>query len=268
MKKGFITNKYTISVCILLAILAVDIILHKGMSRVILPETFTKFRAPQTGLLKCSNPLLNRGKQWQKAVNTTALAAALPASVNGVEMDVYFDSSANCFFVYHDSAHMSNLKLEEILSTMKERGIQASLWLDCKNLSMENAPAALGKLCHLRSRYALKNKVLVESPNITCLPSFCDSGFYTSYYTPFFNPYNEPEEVLAGRIDSISNLLKRYPVSALSGYYFQAPFLLKYFPEFPILTWADKAGMSVVGNLFTYKMEAQNNIHIVLYPAD
>lgn len=268
MKKGFITNKYTISVCILLAILAVDIILHKGMSRVILPETFTALRAPQTGLLSCSSPLLNRGKQWQKAVNTPALASALPASVNGVEMDLYFDSSANSFFVYHDSAQMSSIKLEEILSTLMERGIHASLWLDCKNLSMENVPAALDKLCKLRSKYALKNKMLVESPNIACLPAFCDSGFYTSYYTPFFNPYNEPEALLVERIDSISKLLKRYPVSALSGYYFQAPFLLKYFPEFPILTWADKAGMSVVGNLFTYKMEAQKNIHIVLYPAD
>jgi len=268
MKKGFITNKYTISVFILLAILAVDVYLHKGMSRVMLPESFTDKRMPQKNLPFCKASLIIKGKKWRKAVNNLDIASKIDASLSGFESDIHFDTSKNSFFVYHDSSSISNLSLETMFATIFQRKKDASVWLDFKNLSLANAKQALTKLCEIREEFALQKRIIVESSTIQALTMFCDSNFYTSYYTPFFNPYNESEEKIVETIDNISSLLKKYPVSALSGYYFQTPFLMKFFPDFPILTWADDAHLSIVGNIFKYQLEQQKNISIILYPSD
>ena len=268
MKKGFFTNKYTLSVFILLAILATDILLHKGMSRVILPEKFTNKRLPQNDLSRCVQPLDIKGKYWIKAVNTPALATAVDSNANGIEMDVYFDTAKNCFFVYHDSAVISRVNAEEIFSVLQQRKLDIPVWLDFKNLFGYNGQQALAHLSFLRNKYNLHKKLLVESPNAPLLQAFCDSGFYTSFYTPFFNPYKEEEALLVKRIDSISTLLKKYPVSAISGYYFQTPFLKKFFPAFPILTWTDDSKVSIVNNVFNRQLEKDDHIQIILHNTD
>lgn len=268
MKKGFLTNKYTLSVFILLAILATDIFLHKGMSRVIIPEKFTNKRLPQNDLPKCSQPLEISGKYWIKAVNTPALAMAIDSNSHGIEMDVYFDTSKNIFFVYHDSAVISDVRAEQIFDVIRQRQLPVSVWIDFKNLSGHNREKALGSLTRLRDTYQLDKKILVESPHPELLQSFCDNGFYTSFYAPFFNPYKEEEAVLVKRIDSIAALLKKYPVSAISGYYFQTPFLKKFFPAFPVLTWTNDSKVSIVNNVFNRQLEKDSHIQIILHPAD
>mgnify|MGYP003445598451 CR=1 FL=1 len=120
----------------------------------------------------------------------------------------------------------------------------------------------------VKRKYGFDRRMLVESPNLKYLQPFCDSGFYTSYYVPFFNPYKEKEQLLNGRIDSIAALLKQYPVSALSGYYFQMPFLQKYFPAFPLLTWTDDSKISLVNNIFNQQLEKEAHIKIVLHPVE
>lgn len=268
MKKGFLTNKYTLSVFILLAILATDILLHKGMSRVILPEKFTNKRLPQKNLVRCDQPLDIKGKYWIKAVNTPELAALIDSNANGIEMDVYFDTAKNCFFVYHDSSAISRVNAEEIFSVLQKKKLTIPVWLDFKNLFDYNIQQSLAQLSLLRNKYNLQKKILVESSHAPFLQAFCDSGFYTSFYTPFFNPYKEDEGLLVKRIDSISFLLKKYPVSAISGYYFQTPFLKKFFPAFPILTWTDDSKVSIVNNVFNRQLEKDEHIKIILHSAD
>jgi len=43
-KEGLLTNKYTLSALILLAIVVGDVIIHRGLSRVMLPASFTNQR--------------------------------------------------------------------------------------------------------------------------------------------------------------------------------------------------------------------------------
>jgi len=125
MKKGFLTNKYTISVIILLAVLATDVLLHQGMSRVILPESFTDKRSPITQLPACKNQLIVKGKnqlivkgkKWIKAVNNLQLAANIDSSCKGFETDVYFDTAKNTFFVYHDSSVISSLDIDRLFES-------------------------------------------------------------------------------------------------------------------------------------------------------
>ena len=264
-KKKVLLNKYTVTVFILLTYFATDVLLHKGMSRVLFGASFTDQRKPVM-LNACMQPLQVNGKRWVKAVNTIDLVNELPADAAGFEMDVYFDTAKNCLLLYHDSTEYSTLRIEAVLGVYQTRKINASIWLDFKNLSATNEQQSLKYIAALRNTFGLNNKLIVESAHPECLQSFCDIGFFTSYYTPFFNPYQENEAAVINYIDSIKKQLEHYPVSALSGYYFQYPLLKKYFPGFPILTWASDSKLSAVGYFFNRKLNTDQQLQVILYP--
>ena len=266
MKKfGFITNKYTVSVLILLCLLLADIILHKGMSRVMIPSAFSDKIVP-VSLPICDQPLLQKDKHWVKAIDNIELMKKLPANTAGIECDVYFDIQKDHFEVYHDSSAPSTLNLDSLLALYASKKLNANIWLDFKNLTGENEAPSLQEINRLRNKYKLFNQVIVESHNPAYLKSFCDSGYFTSYYVPAFNPYQASESELIQFADSIRNNLKKYPTSALSGYYFQYPVLKKFFPNYPILTWADNASISIVSYVFSRQIENEESIKVILYP--
>ena len=229
-----------------------------------LPDTFIKNRAP-ADFNHCPNPLILHYKKWVKAIDSENAINNLPANTDGFEVDIYFDSSINSFYVYHDSAAMSSTRIGQLLDIYKHRNLSASIWFDLKNLNSANHNKALNAFITIRKNYNLKSKMIVESSNIKYLPAYCDSGFFTSYYTPFFNPYLLTENKLNHFADSISDNLKRYPVSALSGYYFQYPFLKKYFPNYPVLTWADQSRFSIVSFIFNRFLKQDDHLKIILY---
>jgi len=263
--KRFITNKYTLSVIILACCLLTDIFLHKGMSRVILADSFTGKRKPQN-LPVCSQLLLQKSKRWIQGVNTVEKINALPVGTDGFEMDVYFDTAKKHFESYHDSSGPTRVVVDSILNNYKNKGFTASIWFDFKNLNSFNAALALQKFIELRGRFNLDHKIIIESPVAKNLRLFCDNGFYTSYYIPFFNPYLIGENALVGQIDSITTQIKSYPASAMSGYYFQYPVLKKYFPNYPVLTWTSKSNISLVANMFNIQLKNDPHVKIVLYP--
>lgn len=262
--KHYYKNRFFLGALVIIIILGTDILLHKGMVRILIPDSFIKNRAP-ADFPHCDQRLVIHSKVWRKAIDSADAMNKLPASIAGFEVDVYFDSSINSFYVYHDSAGISTIRIEELLDIYKSRNLSASIWFDFKNLTNANHEKALNACVTIRKKYNLQNKMLIESTNIQYLPAFCDKEFYTSYYTPFFNPYLLKENELNQIADSISNNLDRYPASALSGYYFQYPFLKKYFPNYPILTWADKSSLSVVSFIFNRSLQKEEHVKIILY---
>ncbi len=262
--RNFYTNKYFLALVILILVLLVDVFLHRGMSRVIIPESFTNQRTAQNPAY-CVQPLTITNKDWVKAVNTPELMQSLDSASAGLEMDIYFDINKNGFFVYHDSSNISSHSLQQQLDVYQSRKLTASIWLDFKNLSDSNELPALKKLIEFRNNYQLQNKLIVESPNIKNLNSFCENNFYTSFYVPYFNPYLMDETALVKEIDTIALLLKSNKVSALSGYYFQIPMLKKFFPTASLLTWAEKSSFSLVAPVFNHQLMADDQIKIVLH---
>ena len=249
-----------------MACLLTDVLLHKGITRVIINKNFTDQRKPAT-FKSCHQGLIITDKNWIKAVNTVHLIEQLAANTPGFEMDVYFDTAKNILQVYHDSSGYSNLSIEEILNVYQAKKLTSSIWLDFKNLTTFNEKKSLSYISSLRNRYNLKNKMIIESSDPQLLQSFCDSNFYTSYYTPLFNPYLISENELINTIDLISTNLKKYPTSAMSGYYFQYPFLQKYFPSYPLLIWADNGNYSLVGNIFNNMLGKDEQLKVILRPA-
>lgn len=266
MKKNkFLLNKYTLSAIILLLCLALDIFLHKGITRVLLPDSFTNKRIPQN-FVPCDLPLQVNSKEWIKAVNTLSRIEKIPSETAGIEMDVYFDTIKNTFQVYHDSAFKTELDINSLMEVYKKRNLKASIWLDFKNLSASNEGQSLQYLSTLSKQYNLQNKLIIESSSPQYLQSFCDSGFFTSYYIRFFNPYRIDEKELITQLDTISGVLKKYKVSALSGYYFQYPVLKKYFPNYPILTWTDNSTISLVSKSFNKILMSDEHVKVLLHP--
>ncbi len=263
-KRKITSGKYTWLAIILIMLLAVDVLTHKGITRALLPSGFTNRRTPAT-TASCQQVLNITGKKWIKAVNTAERMQQLCVDAPGIEMDVYFDTLKNKLLVYHDSASYSSTNIEQLLKIYNERKLTASLWLDFKNLSAANQQSSLAYISFLRKEFQLENKILVESSRPYLLQAFCTNGFFTSYYVPFFNPYAD-EDQLISQMDTIAALLEKYPASALSGYYFQYPLLRKFFPSMPILTWTDKPGISLVANIFNQKVLKDDSVKIILYP--
>ncbi len=258
-------NKYKLMVFIVGLYLVVDVWQHQGQARLLFPISFPAYDA-DINLHKKNGELVNKNKQWKKAVNTIDKLNALPETQSGFECDVYFYSGKNSFEVHHDWGNSSGLDLESLLLQYQKQKLTASIWLDFKNLNDSNAVPSLKYLIQLKDRFNLQKKILVESSRADLLGSFADSGFFTSYYTPMFNPYRINEEETKQWADSLAKVIGKTKVSALSGYYFQYPFLKNYFPKYPVLIWSENSRFSLVNWLFKKKIAADEAVLISLNP--
>ena len=265
MLKVVAQNKYKLMACIIGLCLLVDVLQHKGQTRVLFPVDFSE--AKQALLKPQSKSLLiNNDKNWKKGVNSKEQINELNADIAGFECDVYFDVGRNSFDVHHDADKNTGFSLDYLLKIYQDRKLQAGIWLDIKNLDQSNSERALQLLIELRNKFRLQNKLLVESGQASLLTAFSDSGFFTSYYTPFLNPYKISNKEMIVMADSIASVISKSRINALSGYYFQTSFLNHYFPHYPVLTWADNDRFSLVNRLFKRKLNSNKTVLIALYP--
>ncbi len=258
-------NKYKLMAFIIGLYLVVDVLQHKGQARLLFSKNFPAHNI-DAGIPQSKRTLLNTNKNWKKGINTKELMNALDADAAGFECDVYFDTAKNSFDVHHDEDKSIGLDLNILLELYEQKKLTSSIWLDLKNLNDANSKAVLFSLIQIRNKFNLQNKLLVESNRADLLTEFSDSGFYTSYYVPMFNPYQINNAELKFWTDSMSSVLKKAKVNALSGYYFQSSFLQHYFPEYPVLIWAANGRFSLVNYLFKRKINRNKTIFIALYP--
>ena len=263
--KWIMRNKYKLIAAVIGAYLLIDLVLHKGLLRVLIPKTFPVYKM-QASHLPNNNRLINTNAAWTKAINTIALMNKVNKESSGLECDVYFDQNKNGFDVHHDEDRSIGLNLDDLLQVYHERSLQASVWLDFKNLDTVNETSSLAELIRLRKKYGLTNKILVESSKANLLKDFGDSGFFTAYYTPVFNPYLISDDTIGRWVDSLSAVINNSSVNALSGYYFQYPFLHRYFPNYPILIWSPNDKFSLVNWWYKREIAATRAVFITLYP--
>ncbi len=264
MKTKIQKNKYKLLLLVIVMLVFVDLVLHKGLVRFLIPKTFINYPIENIDPIN-RNGFLNTNKNWVKAVNTPERMESITSENAGIELDIYYDTLKNIFDVHHDPDKSLEQNFEDLLIIYKRKNLQASIWMDFKNADEANVTRALETLKQLREKYNLQNKILVESSYPNLLKLFSDNLFYTSYYTPYFNPYLATEKENKIYLDTITALLKKYPVHALSGYYFQMPFLHQQFPDFPILIWSPNDKWSVVNRLYKTRINRDSNVFISLY---
>lgn len=239
--------------------------MHKGMVRVMIPDTFLNI-PPSSQKVFPEISILNTNKEWMKAINTPERMNNVPANTSGIEMDIYFDSSTNSFSVHHDADAKVRYPFEDLLALYQKKNLKASIWMDFKNLSPQNQQIALKILLLLREKYHLQNKILVESSFPELLNPFADQKFYTSYYTPGFNPYLMSKDSLKSIARRIQYHLSKSKVQALSGYYFQFPFLHQRFPNYPLLIWGSNDKFSLVNLIYRNFIKHKKEVFIKLNP--
>jgi len=258
-------NKYKLMAFIIGLYVLADVVQHKGLTRIMLPENFPEHKI-DSSFPGNKNILVNTNKAWVKGIDTKELMNSIESKSSGIEFDVYFGVQKKIFDVHHDPDNSIGLNLEDQLQIYTQRGMQASIWLDLKNLDESNYLYAVKVLSAIRTKYNLKNRLLVESNRADLLAVFIDSGFFTSYYTPVFNPYLVSDQEMKNQVDSLTKVIAKSKVNALSGYYFQYPFLHHYFPNYPILIWSANDRFSLVNWLFKKKVAASSEVFIALYP--
>lgn len=90
-----------------------------------------------------------------------ALLEAMPY-FHGVEMDLVFDEAAARFEVRHPPLSSSGYTLERALEIAAWRP-ELALWLDWKNPSNANLPAAVAELERLDARFGIKRRAWIET---------------------------------------------------------------------------------------------------------
>lgn len=265
MLKLIAQNKYKLMAFIIGLYLVVDVLQHKGQTRVLFSKNFPEFKM-EALLPQSKSILINKDKNWKKGVNTKEQLNELNLDEAGFECDVYFDTATKSFDIHHDPNKSIGYSLDNLLQLYQQKKMQASIWLDIKNLNDLNAAMVMQSLIELRNKYYLQNKILLESGRADLLTKFSDSSFFTSYYVPFFNPYKINDQQTQLLADSIASVISKAKINALSGYYFQCGFLKYYFSKYPVLTWVDKAPFSLINFLFQKKIAADKSIFIVLKP--
>lgn len=265
MLKWIAPNKYKLMAFIIGLYLLVDVLQHKGMTRVLFPKDFSEFKK-ETLQPQSKSTLINKDKNWKKAVNTSERINELNVDDAGFECDVYFDTASRSFYVHHDPGKSIGFSLDDLLQLYQQKKLQAGIWLDIKNLGDLNALPALHALTALRNKFKLQHRILVESSRADLLTAFSDSSFFTAYYAPFFNPYKISKDEMNSMADSMASVIGKSKINALSGYYFQCSFLKHYFPQYPVLTWVDNSSFSLVNFLFQRKIKVDPSIFIALKP--
>ena len=155
-----------------------------------------------------------QSKVWAHRVNSLEKLNYTQKFYDGIELDLVFDSITQTFDVNHPPDPTINLDLGTYFSNINNKEIK--LWLDFKNLSETNAEKAAEILDQLTQKHSLKSEnILVESPEISCLQGFKNKGFKTSFYLPQLVGLSH-ESNLIPTVDSIKQLLVKYPTTGIS----------------------------------------------------
>lgn len=181
-------------------------------------------------------------KFWLHRVNSVEKQREFAAKYAGLEFDIIFYESERAFENSHDKENLQAHNLEEQFKQYAALPSQNKLWLDFKNLSLDNKDEALKMLSALMEKYRIaKDKVWVESGCWQALGAFKQAGFKTSYYFPYYKfkelSQNEIEGIktktiaiaASGNVDAVS----------FQGDYYAFVSSLQLPPRIALLSWLD-----------------------------
>lgn len=203
-------------------------------------------------------------KVWLHRVDSIERAAEMAREYRGMEIDVVFDSSANYFDVGHPPTPSAGISLERLLAAVPDI-TDHYFWIDFKNLTEGNAPAACALLLAIARKYGIVQNMIVESVNPEALSGFTASGFYTSYY---LFPESDPDTMSTDQVKAyygeVKGRLASSSVNALSLSHHHLPFAAKYFPDADILTWYRERHRNLRYYAVLAYLERQSRVKVIL----
>ena len=162
---------------------------------------------------------------WPHRVNSLRRLKYLYTDFAGFECDIRIDSAAGRLFVAHDPKDVSSLVFTDYL--LQERKGRKLFWLDVKNLGNLNQTTFCGLLDQLDRKFSIKNRIIIESPNLEALEFVRNLGWLTSYYLP-------SEKIISD--NHLQSVLQDHP-GIISQDISQHDFMTKNFPGKKQLIW-------------------------------
>ncbi len=154
----------------------------------------------------------------------------------GVELDLVYYPKTNVLDVNHPPSESTNLNFTTYMNGLISKE-QPFIWLDIKNLNVDNASLIFEKITAILSAKNYKlNKVLIETRHPEALPIFTEAGFKTCYYLPKRLYLKSPNE-LKKYISRITKVLKKQPRIGISTDFQDYDIMNEYFPEREKYTW-------------------------------
>jgi len=203
-------------------------------------------------------------KVWLHRVNSVERAVRMAKQFRGMEIDVMYDSAANSFDVGHPPAPSIGLSLDRLLGAVPDVAGHY-FWIDFRNLTNTNAPAACTRLVAIARKHNLISHMIVESVHPTALACFTDNGFRTSYY--LFPEVSLPAMNTAQRTAYYAEVkagLAASNVNALSMSYESLPFVDRYFPDADVLTWYRERDRNLRYYVTLAYLKARSRIQVIL----
>lgn len=125
-------------------------------------------------------------KFWAHRCDSIEKFRLMSRKYAGLEIDATFypnEPRGSKFDVSHDKKRSLDYPLENFMPIIAECG--KPIWFDFKNLTAENAVAALEELDELSERNSIdRKKFIVESYDYESLKMFRERGYYTAYCVP------------------------------------------------------------------------------------
>lgn len=160
------------------ALLLVGFILYSSVDEV-----------PLVAYNSCSKVWMHKGTYPDEVPNSLkSIKKALEAGVNGVELDIYFDTSLSDFVISHDfpyKRHNNELLYLYDVFYMARNNTNIKFWLDFKNLKKLNYKSTIKSASILNKfliSFDLKRRTLIESTGVKNLSIYSESSFITSYW--------------------------------------------------------------------------------------
>lgn len=155
-------------------------------------------------------------KIFPHRVNSLQRLEYLYNNFEGFECDIIFEPSDQIFYLAHDPADISNFTFDQFLAF---ETIKKIYWLDVKNLSSGTIGRFKERLDHLSQKYNLKNRVIIETGDVTSLKILSSAGYLASFYIPadsltsrnYSNFLNDDSILVSQDIRWLPHLLKRFP---------------------------------------------------------
>jgi hypothetical protein len=203
-------------------------------------------------------------KVWLHRVNSVERAVRMAKQFRGMEIDVMYDSAADSFDVGHPPAPSIGLSLDRLLGAVPDVASHY-FWIDFRNLTDTNAPAACARLVAIARKHNLISHMIVESVHPTALACFTDSGFRTSYY--LFPEVSLPAMTTGQRnayYEEVKAGLAASNVNALSTSYESLPFIERYFPDADVLTWYRERDRNLRYYAMLAYLKSRSRIQVIL----
>lgn len=208
-------------------------------------------------------------KVWKHGVYSKYDAQKYEDVFDGLEVDVIYSPEKNDIYVGRVLADTTKRQtLDEWLSFLKNPS-DMHYWIDFKNLSVDNAEAAMLVLNLLSNKYGIKSNVFVESKDLKALKIVKKNGFWTMLWVENIKYWSKKErEDTISLFKKIRSDIKKLEPDAISCEYSMFPFLCVSFPEQNIHFWDTPKKYTPENVEFTKKICSDASVKVVLvdYP--